>query len=80
MSGAADDLLQLEAVVDRRAAAEAHDDCDDAERNEDRACGEAAPLEELPNQVRLLASYLLLPGSAVMVLISCLQSWWWFRG
>ena len=53
--GGADDLLLLEAVGDGRAAAEAHDDGHDAKRDQHGAGSEAAPLEELPEQVALLA-------------------------
>jgi hypothetical protein len=55
-AGRADDLLLLQAVGDRAPAAEAHDDCDHAERDQNRASGEAGPLEELPEQLALLAN------------------------
>ena len=54
----ADDLFQLEAVGHGRAAAEAHDDRDDAEGDQNGACAEAAPLEELAEQVAPLANCL----------------------
>ena len=79
--GAADDLLLLEAVGHRRAAVEAHDDRDDAERDQNRAGGEAARLEELPHAGRSSCDYLCRLGFSCdgahlvpPVLV------WWFRG
>ena len=72
--GGTDDLLLLEAVGDRRSAAEAHDDRDYAEGDENCACSKAAQLEELPSKVAPLRVALVTRLSAVMVLMSCLQS------
>ena len=49
--GRADDLLQLEAVLHRLVAVDAHDDRPDAEPDQDDGCDEAADLQDLPHDL-----------------------------